>query len=171
MPDTNQDNVFNAESQVLKHSKDILESPIQDKRTLFEEYKKLTDNYGKLLSDAKLITNVSDRLQNRLNKAHDKLKVSSEEVKRKNKLLEETIDELTKAKVGRRATTIVFMAAILLFIATEVFIEPIVDVHFKNNIINIGLKGSIALLLKPIDYLVEGYLMRSARKKSKTLPN
>lgn len=167
--------VFEKEVQALNHAKSVLREKNNSLEKLAKEYEMLSKDYEKLLGDARVITNISDRLQNRLNKANDELnranrdlQSSSAEINRKNDLLQNTIDELTKARVSKKATTIVLMAAILLFLVSEVFLEPIVDSYFQQDfIINIAIKGSIALLLKPIDYLVEWFLLKDAMRKTR----
>lgn len=168
MPKPKSDNVFDNETQYLKQAKLVLAQADQSAESLRQEYEVLIAQYEKLLGDSSVITKISDRLQNRLNRANDKLEASSREIKRKNELLQDAIKELTKARVSKRATTIVFMAAIILFIISEVFLEPIVDAYFQDDVyINIAIKGSIALLLKPIDYLVEWYLLRDTMRKTR----
>lgn len=191
----NKQHVFDKELNTLNHAKTVLERESISAEDIQAEYKDLTENYQQLLADTRVITNISDRLQNKLNITNDKLqnandtleanskeieekneelKAINDEVEKKNQLLQSTnetlqntIDELTKARISRQAATIVLMAAILLFIISELFLEPIVDKYFKDNfLISVAIKGSIALLLRPIDYLLEGYLQRLAVQKS-----
>ena len=167
--------VFEKEVQALNHAKSMVKiegATLEDMRT---EYALLVKDYEKLLDDTRVITKISDRLQNRLDRANEKLSLSRDEIARKNEMLQSTIDELTKARIGRKATTIVLGAAVLLFLISEVFLEPIVDAYANNFGISIFIKLSIALLLKPIDYLVEWYLtrdtMRKSRRRAKELQN
>lgn len=172
--------VFEKEVQALNHAKAVLREKNQSLEKLAKEYEVLSKDYEKLLDDTRVITNISDRLQNRLNRANDQLnrvnqdlQESSEVIQRKNEQLQSYIDELTKARVSKKATTIVLMAAIVLFLISEVFLEPIVDSYINQDsqyfFFNIAIKLSIAILLKPIDYVVEGYLMRDARRKSEAV--
>ncbi len=169
--------VFEKEVQALNHAKTVLREKNQSLEKLAKEYEILSKDYEKLLGDARVITNISDRLQNRLNRANDSLNRANEElsvradvIRKKNEQLQATIDELTKAKVSKKATTIVLIAAVLLFLISEVFLEPIVDQYFHDDfLINISIKGSIALLLKPIDYLVEWFLLRDTMRKTKKI--
>jgi uncharacterized membrane protein len=191
--------LFDKELKVLEHAKSILEQINQADADWKAEYKTLTDDFEKLLEDSKVITKISDRLQNRLNLTNDKLKeandtleANSKEIAEKNEelraindeieqknvllqntnqILQSTIDELTKARISRRAAMLVLVAAIVLFVISEAFIEPFVDAYFLQNwwLIGFVIKCSIALLLKPIDYFLEGYLLRLASKNKKTL--
>ncbi|MCU0447364.1 MAG: hypothetical protein MUE85_20910 [Microscillaceae bacterium] len=181
--------VFEKEVLALNHAKSVLKQSPTSPNQLLKEYEQLSKDYEKLLNDAKVITNISDRLQNKLNQANDKLNetneelneanhsltISAEEIQRKNELLQktnellqETIEELVKARVGRRAATVVLMVAILLFVLSEVFLEPIIDDYFQNEVwMNLIIKLLLALSLRPIDYFVEHYLRRAAMKKTR----
>lgn len=116
--------------------------------------------YEELINQAQLITKVSDRLQHKLNNLNDKLNV-------KNVELQETIDELTKARASRKATTIVLMVAVVLFLVSEAVLEPYIESHTTNVYLGFGAKFALMLLLKPIDFVVEKWLMADAIKKAK----
>ena len=173
--------VFEKETQVLKSAQKTLENQDITQDLLWKEYAYLTKNYEKLLGDSRVITNISDRLQNRLNAANENLQHQSEEIRAINTQLEKkaielqsSIDELTRAKISRKATTITLIAAVILFIISEGLLEPWVEKYMPSNQIGswVGflMKGLIALLLKPIDYLVESYLKKEARRKSQDNP-
>jgi len=137
-----------------------------------ENYKLLCDKYDRLIGEAKLLTSVSDRLHAKLNEANEKLKKQSDEINKinddlkvNNQLLQDTIDQLVKAKVGRKASSIVLLIAILLFIISEGVLEPLVEERVGNTSIGFIFKLGIAVLLKPIDVLVERYMMRRALNK------
>ena len=80
--------------------------------------------------------------------------------------MNETIDALTEAKIGRRAGTIVMIVAVALFIVSEVIIEPRIDQMFPNNsLVGLGLKLVVAILIKPGEDLTNKYMLKKARKK------
>ncbi len=175
-------NVFDKETAILQHAQNVLEGNQIPLPTLQTKYAELVEHYEMLLEDTKVLTNISDRLQNRLNMAHDnlndandELKASHEQIEKQNTLLvetndilQQTVDELTKARISRRAATLVIFIAIILFFLSEVIIEPVIDSFFKKQLLGaLILKGSIALLLRPLDTLMEGYLLRNALKKLK----
>ena len=104
---------------------------------------------------------------------------TSQALESNNKELQETIDALTKAKVGRKAATIALGIAIVLFLFSEGFLEPIIDdwvadqdwEEFKFdsvNAIGLGLKAMVALLIRPIEKLVESRMMAQVMKEEKT---
>lgn len=140
---------------------------IDENNPLKVNFNKLSDAYGSLLDEARIITSVSDRLQNKLNRTYDKLQEQSEEINKintelayNNDQLQTTVDELTKVKVSRKAATIVITLAIILFLVSEGLIEPIIEKEIEGPVVGFLLKGIIALLIKPIEVVVEKYLMR-----------
>ncbi len=171
------EDVFPQEQQTLLYAQDIAQKDDLSLAQFQQEYQALTRNYEKLLNDAKVITNISDRLQNRLNLSNEKLNFANENIQANAKVIEEknnqlrtTIEELIQTKISKKASTIVLFAAILLFIISELFLDPIVEKYVgKNFWLGMMLKGSIALMLRPIDYLVEWYLMRDMHKKAKNI--
>ena len=56
----------------------------------------------------------------------------------------------------------------LLFIVSEVMLEPIIEQNTNSEYVGLLLKGVIALLLKPIDLLVEWLLMRKTLNKMRS---
>ena len=153
-------NIFYNEQSLFQKSKEVSNSfQKTSDQDLLEEYHKLSSNYGRLLGEVKLITSVSDRLQNKLNKANEKISEQNEK-------LTVSVNLLTKAKISRAATTIVLIIAVFLFMLSEGVLEPIVEGYVDNDIIGFSLKAVIALLLKPIEMLIESILYRKARKKA-----
>lgn len=96
------------------------------------------------------------------------LKTSNEQLAHNNNRLRETLDELTQTKIGKKATTIAFGVAFVLFLLSEAVIDPIIDGHYNNFIMGLGFKSIIALLFKPIEMGIE-YWLNQARKKKKTI--
>lgn len=176
----NSSNVFVRELKALNQAKEILEKTGDAEIISKDYFVELCTHYESLLGDTRVITNISDRLQNKLNKANDVLHERSEEIKtindqlnEQNLLLQNTIDELTKTKLSRRATTITIIAAVLLFILSEGFLEPFIEeqarkADYHANWISFAFKGFIALLLKPIEYLIDRYLQREAIRKKES---
>ncbi len=154
---SNKENLFRSEAQILESSKNFLNK----ENTTFEEYKdsfkELCFNYSELLDQTKLITRVSDKLQNKLNSAYESLET-------KNIELQSTIDELTKARVGRKAQTIILFLGLSLFILEEIVLEPFIDNYSTNIWLSLSIKLIIALLLKPLESFVEGFLLKAAKK-------
>ena len=152
----NKGHVFGRESKYLKHAENTAQN-IENlsKDAAVEEYIALSQEYARLLGDAKLVTSVSDRLQNKLNNAN-------EQILEQNERLKQTIFLLKEARAGRKATTIVLLLAVVLFLISEAFIEPSIELVVNDWYVGLLLKGIIALLLKPIESLVEKYLFKKS---------
>lgn len=170
-PNKKKRNLFVREAAILSQASDFANSSKLSSEEKAEKFKEFCNSYEDLLDQCKLITKVSDRLQNKINTANSKLED-------KNIELQSTIDALTKARVGRKATTYVLIIAVVLFILTEALIEPpveewahatfSVDETVTNMELTIGLilKGMLALLLKPIEMVVERTMMKRAQREA-----
>ncbi len=157
--------IYHRESDFLEKSKEFLKKKSYSREELQLEYKQLLENYEELIDQVKIITKISDRLQNKLNKTNDKLELTNDQLNDTNIKLNETIDALTEAKIGRRAGTIVMFVVIALFIVSEVWIEPIIDANIDNTWVGLGLKLVVAILIKPGEDLTNKYMLKQARKK------
>jgi hypothetical protein len=158
--------IYQKELENLEQSKKFLQRNEYSKIEMQLEFKKLVENYEELVDQVKIITKISDRLQNKLNKTNDALEASNVQLADLNHQLNETIDQLTEAKIGRRAGTIVLFIAIGLFIVSEVFIEPRIDDMFADNsLVGLSLKLVVAILIKPGEDFANKYLLKKARKK------
>lgn len=170
--------VFQRELEFLEQARQFAEDPNQSKASLTEKYEDILSKYERLLGEAKLLTSVSDRLHHKLNQANDKLnhandrlkdqaeeiQTINEDLKVNNQVLQDTIDQLLRARVSRKASTIVLAIAILLFVVSEGVLEPIVEANTSNIYVGLSFKLLIAILLRPIDFFTEKYMMRRALK-------
>jgi prefoldin subunit 5 len=154
------ENLFKSETQILESSEDLLKKESVSLEEYKTSFKELCFNYSDLLDQTRLITKVSDKLQNKLNSAYESLE-------HKNIELQSTIDELTKARVGRKAQTIILFIGLSLFILEEIVLEPIIDSIVQNNIwVSLVIKLVIAFLLKPLESFVESWLLKTTQKKA-----
>ena len=83
------------------------------------DIEQFTTEYEELVAQAKVITRVSDRLQKKLDDANTQIKDQNNEIKEKNLKLEETIQQLVKARVGRKASSIILFVAIILCVISH----------------------------------------------------
>ncbi|HAQ65217.1 MAG TPA: hypothetical protein DCR43_05115 [Bacteroidales bacterium] len=156
--------IFRQEEATLLRAHDILQSPESAKGVLLVEYGHLVNAYGDLLAQTRMLTKISDRLQRKVDQ-------TNHELSKTNYRLTRTIDDLMRAKLGRKATTLVFIIAIVLFIISEIIIEPRID-HMLvtagslSTYIGYGLKGLIALLIKPFEGFTEKKMIDRARKRA-----
>ncbi len=161
-------NVFEKEFTYIKEVNEFLKNeavPTDEDSKYREKLVALSQRYEETLDESRLITRVSDRLQRRLDNANQKLEENNIE-------LQQTVDALTKARVGRKATTIVLIIAVILFLLVEGVLEPIIDDFVEINLskeyktpISLVVKLILALFLRPIEVIVEKALMKDVANK------
>lgn len=148
----NNSQVFEKEDQILIYSKSVIEeTPKQfHNEQIYTEYKNLTENYGKLLDEVKLLTAVSDRLQRKLNKAN-------ETVIRKNTEVKDSTERWHQANADRKATFIATIVGLAFIILSEALIEPHIENRFsvRPTLILTSIKVGIILLMYPVKKIVE----------------
>jgi len=171
-PSARTNNVFAKETQQLEDLKAAVKGTDLSKDELKEKFIELCTQHEKLLMEARLLTSSSDRLHYRLNEANIKLKNQAEEItsinedlEHKNKQLQRTIQLLSKARIEQKAASIVLLLAVALFLLSEGLIEPIIEANTDSIYVGLLLKGVIALLLRPLDIIVERILMTRRLKK------
>lgn len=175
MQDTEKKTVFEYETQILNRSREVISNgSVTDYKQLYTE---LTTAYEALLNDIKLLTSVSDRLQRKHNQTNEKLREINEELNQqaeeikaihealqtKNaeittriEELKATKNDLTLAKIRRRATSIIVIVAITLLILTELFDRFVMEgSSWASKII-------LIILIKPLDNFIMERLKRKA---------
>ncbi len=130
-----------------------------------DDVQEFCNQYEELVAQAKVITRVSDRLQKKLDNANIQIKAQNEEIKEKNIELGETIEQLAKARVGRRASTIMLTVALGLFILEQIFIEPIIEQSVSIPYLDLGILGVLFFIVKSLESALEGYFMNREKKK------
>jgi hypothetical protein len=145
--------LFQLEKNILDNSGTVAENPELSTGEMKQEYEALRKHYSDLIDQSKLITRVSDKLQKKLDKVNGDLEARNGE-------LQQTIDALTKAKASKKATTIVLILAVVLFLVSEGFLDPIIDLYAGGIAIAMLVKGTLALLLKPVESFIENLLLR-----------
>jgi tetratricopeptide (TPR) repeat protein len=87
------------------------------------------------------------------------LKNANQIIKEQNNELKDTIDELTKARISRKAISITLVVGIVLFILSEGFLDPFIDQYSGSMLYSMGAKLIIALMLKPVEGLIEKIML------------
>lgn len=123
------------------------------------------EKYQDLLIQSKVITKVSDKLQSKLNSANERIKEQNEVIVEKNHLLENTIGQLVKARVGKKASTVIFVAAIVMFLSEEVFLGEAIALMINIQYVDLALKGLLAFGLKFLEGGLEGFFMKKEQLK------
>ena len=89
-------------------------------------------------------------------------------IEKKNIELQETIDALTRARIGKKARAITLVIAIVLFIIEDSILHFALDlVSSDNYFISLSVKMIIIFSLSPINKAVEHYLLKKIMKKRK----
>ncbi len=92
------------------------------------------------------------------------LEAQRDVLEEQNETIRENYDQLRKARISRRAVIIVLLLAVALFVLSEIFLEPLIEEYVDGNYAGLMLKGTIALLLKPLETFVENYLTKRSYK-------
>ncbi len=88
------------------------------------------------------------------------IKAQKKKIGETNIELQKTIDELTLSKINRRAKTITTIIAIVLFIAEDSLLHFVIAPHTHENfLISLAANFAVVFAIKPIEKLVEHYLL------------
>ena len=137
-----------------------------DEHTIYkEDLEHFSDQYEELVAQAKVITRVSDRLQKKLDGANLQIRDQNKEITKANQELETTITQLAQARVGRKASTILFFAAIALFVLEEFTLEGILESLNIPAYVGIFIKVATFLSVKLFEGRLESYFMNIEKKK------
>lgn len=151
--------LFEKETETLEKFGQLLTGDRQKSETEYREaLVELHERYGELLGQVKFLTKISDRLENRL-------RLTNQLLERKNIELKNALRDLLEARAGKRALTIIYIAAALLFIFEEVVIEPFIPIFGQLLLAGILIKLAIALVLKSIEGVIEGRLLKRKIQK------
>ncbi|PIB34957.1 hypothetical protein BFP72_05900 [Reichenbachiella sp. 5M10] len=122
-------------------------------------------HYKDLLDQSKVITRISDRLQKKLDHANQKIKSQNSEIQKKNAELENTIDQLDKMTVGKKASRIMFIIAIVVFISEEQFLAPVIQDFVGVDYLGLVILLIIAMIMKFLEGGLEKYFLKQTKKK------
>ncbi|MEL7147790.1 MAG: hypothetical protein AAFO69_15565 [Bacteroidota bacterium] len=137
-----------------------------DSRTIYkEDLEFFSEQYEELIAQAKVITRVSDRLQKKLDNANSQIREQNSEITEKNDELESAINQLVAAKVGRKASTILFIVTIALLIFEEMAIDPLLEELAGSDFISIGIKVITAIVAKMFEGRLEDYFLKKEKDK------
>jgi tetratricopeptide (TPR) repeat protein len=136
----------------------------------FEHHEAFYQFKSELLSDE--ATNTIKKLQSRFEKEkaeqeaeierlrNVELKQANDIIKHQNIELQDTIDELTRVKISRKAITLTLIVGVALFFLSEGLLDPLIDNYSQSMWYGLFAKLLIALILKPIETLFEKILLR-----------
>ncbi len=88
----------------------------------------------------------------------------------KNKQLSTAFHEVARAKIGRKALLITFVLGVVLFMLSEIIVDPFIESYFeKSGSFVLGGKLLIALMLKPIEETVRRRMFREEVRKRREI--
>jgi len=88
------------------------------------------------------------------------IKAQKAEIEQKNIQLQKTIDELTRTKISRRAKAITLFVAMALIVIEDTIMHFAVNPYAHDDfLITLVANGAIVLLLKPIENIIEQFLL------------
>ncbi len=158
--DKNQE-LYHDEISNLKNFRSKLET-----HTIYkEDLDEFSDQYEELVAQAKVITRVSDRLQKKLDSANMQIREQNEEIKDKNLVLEDTVTQLAKARMGRRASTIMLTVALGLFVLEQIFLEPWIEANIDIPFADLGILAILFFIVKALEGGLEKYFMNQEKKR------
>lgn len=158
--DTNRELYFDEIESLRK-----FRSKIETHAIYKEDLDAFSDEYEELVAQAKVITRVSDRLQKKLDNANLQIRDQNDQIKTKNLQLADTVDQLAKAKMGKRASTIMLTVAVILFILEQIFLEPIIEANISVPYVGWGILALLFFLVKFLEGGLEKYYMNKEKKK------
>jgi tetratricopeptide (TPR) repeat protein len=98
------------------------------------------------------------------------IKAQKLEIEKKNIQLQETIDELTLAKISKKARALTLSIGIILFIFQDRILENILHVFASDNYwLALFIKVTIIFSLEPVNKAIEHYLLKKVIKKKKVM--
>lgn len=155
--------LYHEEVKKLKDFRSRLETHAIYKNDL----ESFSDDYEELVAQAKVITRVSDRLQKKLDNANIQIREQNDEIKIKNLKLEDTIVQLAKAKVGRKASTIMLAVALSLFFLEQYYIQPLIEdaIPLSYSFLSILVLVVLFFLVKVLESGLEKYFLKQEQKK------
>lgn len=155
------DNLYQGEDKILSD----FQRKIDEKSFTIEDVIAFKANYENLTAESQVMLRISDRLQKRLDSANSKITLKNEEILVKNEKLKEAIEKLAEARVGKKASTIMFTLAIVLFVSEEIYLGPLVEYFINFSYLILLFKGGIAILLKGIESLLEAWLTKGQKRQ------
>jgi tetratricopeptide (TPR) repeat protein len=149
-------------SEIYEKKKDLVKSLAHFKS--FHELREqveLEDNERKIKNAQLVFEAEQTRKENII------IKQQKKEIEKKNIELQETIDELTRAKIGKKARAITLGIAIALFMVEETILHFAMEIVSTDNFfISVFVKMIIIFSISPINKAVEHYLYRRLVKNT-----
>jgi len=152
-------------SQLYERTHDVEKSLFHFKafHALHEEIER--EDSARKLADARTVFEAEQtRKENAI------IKAQKAEIELKNRELQDTIDELTRAKIGRKAKALTLALAIVLFIFQDAILGTALRLLASNNyFVLLAVKMAIIFSLSPINRAIERHLLKRVARKRTSL--
>jgi tetratricopeptide (TPR) repeat protein len=120
---------------------------------------------AKSLADAKAIFEAEQT-----RKENVVIKQQKAEIEQQNRALQETIDELTRARIGRKAKAFTLAIAIVLFIFQDAILRTALKLLASDNyFLLLAVKMAIIFSLSPINRAIERHLLKRVMRKDRAV--
>lgn len=120
-----------------------------------------------ILRQNKELHELNFNLEKKVETRTEKLRQKNETIEKQNRELKKVLQELTRVKLSSTATTITIVITVVLFLLSEGFLEPLIEEGLNNyKYTGFALKGCIALLIKPIEFVVERILLTRGKYRA-----
>ena len=157
-------------AQVHQQLADFYERTQDPKRSLFHfkrfhELREQVEREDKArsLADAKAMFEAEQT-----RKENVVIKGQKAEIEQKNRELQDTIDELTRARIGRRAKALTLAVMIVLFIFQDAILGTVLRLLASDNyFLLLGVKMAIIFSLGPINKAIEHHLLKGVLKEDR----
>lgn len=153
--------LFQDENEILEE----FQRKIENESYTHEDIIAFKEQFESQTAESQVMLKISDRLQKRLDTANTKIREKSDEIISKNEKLNEALDNLMRARIGKKASTIMFTATILIFVSEELYLGPLVEYFVGYVYLILILKGLVAIGLKSFESVLENIFVNGAKKK------
>lgn len=155
-------------AQVHRQLADLYEQAGDPERSLahFKRFHQIHEEVeredgARRLADARLVFEAEQT-----KKENAIIKAQKAEIQRQNRELQTTIDELTRARIGRKAKAMTLGLAVVLFIFQDAILRTALTVLASDNyFLLLGVKMAIIFSLAPINRGIERHLLRRVTRR------
>ena len=155
------DNLFQEEKKAISE----FENKVHNESISQEDLHEFVNKFKALTNESHVMCQISDRLQKKLDAANKKIIEKNQEINHKNVKLNDAIQNMLKAQLGKKASTIMLTVTIILFVTEELYLGPVVEYFFGYAYLVLVLKGLLAISLKGFESTLESILEKLTKKR------
>lgn len=148
-----------------RNSLNEFNAKLDQRKLKYGDIRRISEDYSGVLDQVALVTKVSDRLQRKLAEANNEILAKNQEIRSKNEELKQTLGKLAKAKLGRRASSIVLIVGLALLVVEEYLLDDYLSQLNIGGMIDVSLKIMIAVSMKFLESGLESYFLAQEKQK------